>query len=186
MIDDNLEEECSWRRPPPPGRYRLSGAILTLPKKALNHTLAFFRTTAARRVEACCFWYGVRSPEGNATVLAVVAPKQRNTWGNYAVSGEAVAEMATATHPRNWVNLGQVHTHPGVAVEHSRYDDANANSRRALSIVIPFYGRWAGPWPVGLGVHEFQDDYWYLLSEADAALRLALTDAGDAHLLDLR
>jgi hypothetical protein len=152
----------------------------------LEHTLSVIRATAARRIEACCFWYGVRSDDGGGTVLAVVVPKQRNTWGNYFVDAAAVAEMAAATQPRKWVNLGQVHTHPGVNVEHSRYDDANANSRRALSVVIPFYGRWQGPWPMGLGIHDFQDDYWHLLSDVDAAQRLALEDAGDAELLDLR
>ncbi len=186
MIDDDLEEESLLWRPPPPAPYRLPEAVLTLPKKALQHTLVIFRATAARRLEACCFWYGARSEDGSATVNAVVVPKQRNPWGNYFVPAAAVAEMAAATRPRGWLNLAQVHTHPGHGVEHSRYDDAHANSRRALSAVIPFYGRWTGPWPVGLGVHEFQDEYWHLLSEADAALRLALIDAGDTELLDLR
>jgi hypothetical protein len=186
MTDQDYEHEGSLWRPPPPRPYRLPTTVLTLRKRALDHTLTFFRTTAAKRIEACCFWYGVRSDDGSATVLSVVIPKQRNSWGNYLVHAAAVAEMSAATRPRKWVNLAQLHTHPGVNVEHSPYDDANANSRRALSVVIPLYGRWQGPWPAGLGVHDFQDDYWHLLSEADAALRLALTDAGDAELLDLR
>ncbi len=157
-----------------------------MPGKALELTLAVFRRTAARGVEACCYWYGVREDGGGATVYSVVVPKQRNTRGNYFVPSASVAEMAAATRPRGWLNLSQVHTHPGSGVEHSRYDDAHANSRRALSAVFPFYGLWKGPWPVGVGVHEFQDDYWHLLPEADAALRVVVTDAGDAELLDLR
>ena len=186
MTEDELQDEsCLWR-PPPPGPYRPTGTVLTLPRRGLEHTLSVFRATAVRRVEACCFWYGVRDADGGATVLAVVVPKQRNNWGNYFVSSAAVAEMAAVTRPRGWVNLSQVHTHPGLSVEHSRYDDEQANSRRALSVVVPFYGRWQGPWPAGLGVHEFQDDYWHLLSETDASIRVMLADAGDTELLDLR
>jgi hypothetical protein len=186
MTHEDLEEDDWLWRPQPPGPYRLPGAVLTLPGKVLEHTLTVFRKTAARQVEACCFWYGVRADGGSATVLSVVVPKQRNTRGNYFVPAAAVAEMAAATRPRGWVNLAQVHTHPGRGVEHSRYDDEHANSRRALSAVFPFYGRWQGPWPVGVGVHEFQDDYWHLLPEADAALRVVVADPGDAELLDLR
>src|SRR5262249_9468740 len=102
------------------------------------------------------------------------------------VPASAVAEMAAATRSHGWVNLAQVHTHPGHGVEHSRYDDGHANSRRALSVVIPFYGRWHGPWPIGVGVHEFQDEYWHLLTEADARLRGPVVEPGDAELLDLR
>lgn len=185
MSHDELVEEGGLWRPPPPSPYRRPTSALTLPDQALELTLAVFQWTAALRVEACCFWYGHRSPDGDAVVRAVVLPKQRNSWGNYSVPAVAVAEVAEATRPRGWVNLSQVHTHPGRSVEHSRYDDANANSRRALSVVMPNYGRWPGPWPDGVGVHEFQDSYWHLLSEADAGHRVVLV-AGDSELLDLR
>lgn len=108
---------------------------------------------------------------------AVAVPEQRNSWGNYLVPAAAIAEMAAATRPRGWVNLAQVHTHPGPGATRSRYDDGHANSRRALSIVLPFYGRWQGPWPSGAGAHEFQDEYWHLLPAAEAALRVAVADA---------
>jgi len=186
MTDQDSEDEGSLLRPPPPAPYRLPAAVLMLPRTALERTLAVFKSTTARRIEACCFWYGVRSDDGGGTVLGVVVPKQRNTWGNYFVTAAAVAEMAAATRPKKWVNLVQVHTHPGANVEHSRYDDLNANSRRALSVVIPFYGRWKGPWPTGLGIHDYQGDYWHLLTDADAEKRLVVAEAGDAELLDLR
>lgn len=186
MIDETQWEEGSLWRPPPPGPYRLPAAVLTLSRAVLDQTLAVFRRTASRRLEACCFWYGLRTNGGGASVLAIVVPQQRNSWGNYFVPAAAVAEMAAATRPRGWVNLGQVHTHPGRNVEHSRYDDGHANSRRALSVVLPFYGRWQGPWPLGVGLHEFQNDYWHLLSDADASLRVTVAEFGDAELLDLR
>ena len=186
MSRDDLEEEDWLRRPCPPGPYRLPGAVLAVPGDALWQTIAVFRGTAVRGVEACCFWYGIRAEDGGGVVHAVLVPKQRNTRGNYLVPAAAVVEMAAATRPRGWVNLAQVHTHPGRGVEHSRYDDAHANSRRALSIVFPSYGLWRGPWPVGVGVHEFQDDYWHLLLEPDAALRVVVAARGGSELLDLR
>lgn len=185
MSKEDLAEASIWR-PAPPGAYRLPAAILTLRKNAMDYTRAVFRETAARRLEACCFWYGFRSAEGGGEVVAVVVPRQRNNWGNYSVSAPAIGEMATATRHRGWVNLAQVHTHPGREIEHSRYDDDQANSRRALSVVLPFYGKWQRTWPAGVGVHEFQDDYWHLLSENDAASRVIVADIGDAELLDLR
>jgi hypothetical protein len=186
MMHKEPENEESLWRPSPPGSYKLAGTVLTVPMNALQHTLTVFGKTALRRIESCCFWYGTRMNDGSGTVQAVVIPKQRNSWGNYFVSATAVAEMAAVTRPRGWVNLSQIHTHPGRGIEHSRYDDEHANSRRALSVIFPFYGQWRGSWPVGVGIHEFQDNYWYLLSEADSASRVALVNTGDAEFLDLR
>jgi len=45
---------------------------------------------------------------------------------------------------------------------------------RALSVVFPAYGLWRRVWPDGVGVHEFQDDYWHLLSPEVAAARVVI------------
>jgi len=72
-------------------------------------------------------------------------------------------------------------------VEHSVYDDEMANSRRALSLVLPNYGMTKIDWPSGAGVHEFQNDYWHLLPESDAAKRVVVVDSyGDVELIDTR
>jgi hypothetical protein len=184
---DEESDDSLLRRPVPSQPYVRSGLILTVPAGVLDATLRVFQSYARRRVESSCFWYGVRDEAGNGRVLSVAVAKQFNHWGNYRVEADAVAAIASATRAHDWKNLSQVHTHPGTSVEHSRYDDAHANSRRALSVVFPLYGLWKGKWPGGVGIHEFQNDYWHLLSPADAAARIAI-DARDmsCQLIDTR
>jgi hypothetical protein len=180
------DESVLWR-PPPQVPYVRPDRVLTVPLGVLNLTMRVFQQYAGQRVESACFWYGTRDDAGNGRVAAVAVPRQYNHWGHYRVEADGVAAMAAATRPHGWKNLSQVHTHPGPAVEHSRYDDAHANSRRALSLVFPLYGLWRGRWPAGVGVHEFHGYYWHLLAAADAAARV-LTDATDlkAQLVDTR
>ena len=150
-------------------------------------TLQLFRSYSKRKMEACCFWYGLRDETGGGQVLAVVVPRQRNTWGNYSVTAETMTGVSDHTRPHGWLNLSQVHTHPGRSVTHSWYDDDNANSRKALSIVIPNYGAWNEQWPRGIGVHEFQEGYWHLLSEKTATYRTAIGPANQpVRMVDLR
>jgi hypothetical protein len=120
-------------------------------------------------------------------VLAVVVPEQRNSWGNYQVESTAIAAVSADTRPRGWRNLAQVHTHPGRMVEHSPYDDLMANSRKALSLVLPTYGRAPVAWLSDVGVHEFQHNYWYRLSLRDASARILIrADYGQIETLVIR
>jgi len=59
-------------------------------------------------------------------------------------------------------------------------------SRRAVSLVIPMYGKWNGACPAGFGLHEFIDDYWHLLSQQAATARLQFTDDAQPELLEMR
>ena len=120
--------------------------------------LAFGRT-ATRRQECGLFWYGVRS-EKNATVAAVVVPEQICRAGNYQVSGEAMEAVSDRTRPHGWRNITQCHTHPGDWVGHSPYDDEQAISRHALSLVFPRYGAPIKNWRHGVGVHEYIAGRW--------------------------
>ena len=185
--DENQSDESLLWRPPPPVPYVRPDLVLTVPLGVLTLTMRVFQQYAGRRVESACFWYGSRDDAGNGRVAAVAVPGQYNHRGHYRVEADGVAAMAAATRPHGWKNLSQVHTHPGPAVEHSRYDDAHANSRRSLSLVFPLYGLWRGRWPEGVGVHEFQAGYWHLLTTADAAARVVidLTDLA-ARLVDTR
>jgi hypothetical protein len=188
MINDKEEsdESALWRLPPQVP-YTNTDLVLKVPLGVLNLTMHIFRQYATRRVESACFWYGTRDAIGNGQVIAVAVPRQYNHWGHYRVESDSVAAMATATRAHGWKNLSQVHTHPGSAIEHSRYDDAHANSRRALSLVFPFYGQWKGPWPQGMGVHEFQNDYWHLLSSEYAGMRVVIDNTNaKAQLVDTR
>ncbi|MDA9504962.1 hypothetical protein XI09_09675 [Bradyrhizobium sp. CCBAU 11386] len=180
----NFDQDDQIRRSPPQQPYQANSAILYVPKSALEQTVRVLQ--AAVRVETCCFWYGRDLPGGCGRVEAVVVPPQRGTWGNYDVTGDAMAAVSAATRAKRWVALAQVHSHPGDWVEHSRYDDARAISRGVLSVVFPRYGHWTGPWPHRAGIHEFQINYWHLLSIADAARRLVLEGAGTVSFLDLR
>lgn len=175
--------ELFERRPLPITPYAWSGKTLSISVSAVEATLQMLRRFGAR--EAGVFWYGERTPEGGC-VSAVLAPRQRmeRTW--YDVTPDAMSEMVEVLRDTSWRPLAQIHSHPGPWVEHSLYDDKMVSNRRALSLVIPNYGRWSGPWPAGLGVHDFADNYWHLLGKADAARRIQLSPAADVRVVDLR
>jgi len=138
----------------------------------------------AGRRESGLFWYGPKDAVGNGTVAYVVAPRQRMSWGNYAVSPQALAEIVYRLLD-DWKPLAQVHSHPSLQVEHSNYDDRMVSSRRALSLVFPSYGHGFEPFPTGVGVHEWQNDYWHLLDLASAQRRVLLIE-GTVRVEDLR
>lgn len=165
------DEEDDLFRPPPPSPYRLVVARLRLPADALSASLALLQ--AAGRRESGLFWYGPRDADGGGTVAYVVAPRQRMTWGNYSVSTDALTEVVQAL-PDGFKPLAQIHSHPGARVEHSRYDDRMVSSKRALSVVFPHYGRTRSIFPDGVGVHEWQADYWHLLDGWSAAQRVVI------------
>jgi hypothetical protein len=58
-------------------------------------------------------------------------------------------------------------------------------SHRVLSLVFPFYGRGSGSFPVGVGVHEWQNEYWHLLDFELTQRRVLIID-GTARVEDLR
>jgi len=60
-----------------------------------------------------------------------------------------------------------------------------ASSRKSLSLVFPAYGKWTAPFPQGVGVHEWQSDYWHLLDERTATRRV-VTINGDVKVDDFR
>jgi hypothetical protein len=75
-----------------------------------------------------------------------------------------------------WKPIAQIHSHPGDNVEHSVYDDRMAISIKALSLVVPRYGHWSGTFPECIGVHEWQNNHWHLLSMDDSRARIRLTN----------
>ncbi len=186
MIDlDNESEALDHYQVNLPA-YHLPSCQLRIPRQALEMTLELFRSYSKRKLEACCFWYGLRDESGGGQVRAIVIPKQQNTWGNYTVTADTMADVANHTRCHGWRNLSQVHTHPGRSVRHSWYDDENANSQKALSIIIPNYGVWKEVWPRGIGIHEYQNSYWHLLTDKDAAQRTAIVTSKQPIMVDLR
>jgi hypothetical protein len=177
-----MESEDELHRPPAPLSYKPTGLQLSVPAAAVSGTLALLQRAGRR--ESAVFWYGTRDAAGNGIVRYAVAPRQRMTWGNYWVSPEALAEVVHRL-PDDWRPLAQTHSHPGIRVEHSNYDDRMMSSRRALSLVFPAYGRPRRSFPHGVGVHEWQSDYWHLLDEADARRRVVVTE-GNVKIEDFR
>jgi hypothetical protein len=169
-----MDDEFEGRRPRPPRPFQLTSAQLALPLDALEATHRLLQ--AGGRREACVFWYGPRTSDGSGSVAFVGAPKQITARFNYKVTAHALVDL-TRRLDDEWRPLAQIHSHPGLGVEHSRYDDTMASSRRALSIVFPLYGRPTGDFHAVAGVHEWQVDYWQLLSAGDAAQRIKLVTA---------
>jgi hypothetical protein len=157
------------RRPAQP--YQSGTNCVTLPTLALEGTLALLRQ--AGRYESAVFWYGAKDDAGNATVSYVVAPQQLSRPRNYHVPAASVGDMVRRLKP-GWKPIAQVHSHPGDNVEHSVYDDRMAISTKALSLVVPRYGHWSGTFPEWIGVHEWQNNYWHLLTVVDARSRIRL------------
>ncbi len=179
----NLREDL-MRRPPPARPYQPSSTNLKVPAAAVEQTVKALQAFGS--IEACCLWYGRDLDQGCGVVEAVIIPRQRGTWGNYEVAPDALAQVSAATRPKGWVCLAQTHSHPASFVEHSRYDDQRAISRGVLSLVFPGYGNWKGPFPKGVGIHEYQSDYWHKLTDNQARNRISLEPALPSLHLDLR
>ena len=162
--------------------YLPDGRVLVVPANAVVATSNLLRR--AGKLEACVFWYGTRA-EGEATVKAVRAPHQTATRFNYHVDEVAMSLMCQTLAPE-WRPLAQIHSHPGPSVEHSPYDDTMVSSKRALSLVFPNYGNIGGLWPCGIGVHEWQSEYWHLLTPDQAIARVQLAGETPISIEDLR
>ncbi|WP_194473434.1 Mov34/MPN/PAD-1 family protein [Bradyrhizobium sp. CCBAU 51753] len=168
-----IDAEDYLRRPPPARPYEPAAQQLSVPAAAIGATLRLLQ--GAQNRECGLFWYGVRDHAGNGTVCHVAAPRQHMTWGNFHVAPEALAEIVHRL-PDGWKPLAQVHSHPGTRVEHSNYDDRMMSSRRSLSVVFPSYGRLNTAFPLGVGVHEWQVDYWHLLDDEQARRRVRVVN----------
>lgn len=177
-----MQDDDPLRRPRAPRPYVPTGAVLYVQRAAVRATQELLMHGGNN--EACVFWYGERCGEG-AYVRSVRAPMQRSSRGNYHVEPEAMSEMVREL-PDAWRPLAQIHSHPGVYTEHSRYDDAMVSSRKVLSLVFPLYGRSSAPWPDGIGVHEWQIDYWQMLSPEQVGGRLSLANNDRFEVRDFR
>ncbi len=164
------------------------GRRLLLPVGLPDAVARAFARQARAHLEAGALLYGTRgSGDGAAdTVHGLVVPQQEGYRARYHVPHAAITAASAATIDRGWVTLAQLHSHPAADVEHSWYDDRHAVSVRAISIVLPFYGRDPGHWPGRTGVHEYQDGWWHLLTAGQAATRISFTDNPPLHIIDLR
>jgi hypothetical protein len=176
------------RGPADPPAWQDRGRRLLLPACLPGVIARTFAWQARARLEAGALLYGTRGGEreGADFVCGLVVPQQEGYRARYHVPHAAIAAASAATIDRGWVTLAQVHSHPAADVEHSWFDDRHAVSVRAISIVLPFYGRDPGRWPGRIGIHEYQDGWWHLLTAAQAATRISFTENAPLHTIDLR
>lgn len=155
-----------------------STRVLILPRAALNETHAFFLPYWRAGVETACFWFGVEA--GDRQVVTTVAmPRLHQSQGHYRVERDSLRRLAETMRAQGLINLAQVHTHPGLWVGHSPYDDDNAYSTRtgALSFVWPEYGRSLLHTLAGIGVHERYEGAWRQLDQESIERRVHLVDS---------
>jgi hypothetical protein len=171
----------------PPQPYRPLGRHLHLPAVLPQAVSAAFAGPAAAGREAGALLYGVRTAQpGHADMVhALVIPAQAGHRTCYRIPPDSIAAASVATRSRGLVTLGQIHSHPGANVEHSWYDDRHAISVRAVSFVLPDYGRDPCDWFARAGVHDWQDDWWHLLTPAQARARVSFT-AAPLEIIDLQ
>jgi hypothetical protein len=162
----------------PLAAYEDRGRRLLLPATLPAVVARAFAPTARARLEAGALLYGIRGGEDAAAdvVCALVVPQQEGYRVRYHVPHAAIAAASAVTREHGWVTLGQIHSHPAGDVEHSWYDDRHAVSVRAVSLVLPFYGRDPGDWPDRIGVHEYQGGWWHLLTEEQVGARISFAD----------
>jgi len=169
----------------PTKTYTSTGAVILVPNQALALMWEGLSNYRKARVEGCCFWYGPNTDSKEMSVTHVVFPKQINNRRSFKVASDAIAEMSAATRPLRIINRAQIHTHPRRWTGHSLYDDDHAISRKAISIVLPYYGKPSDSWPEGFGFHVFQNEAWHLLTSRQASERVRLVE-GEVKLIDLR
>ena len=139
-----------------------------------QQTLALLQQYTAKRLEAGCFWYGVRT-EDTASALTLGIPRQINRPANFDIPADGLAELIKAAcETSGLVAVAQIHIHPGADVRHSPRDDKQVVSRNIFSLVIPNYCK---P-PIvfeSIGVNRFENNRWTRLSSevARKAIRIA-------------
>lgn len=118
--------------------------------------------------EKVLYWAGVRT-EKAWHITTCIEPELTSTWGSYHTSAVANAKVIQYLASNELELLCQVHSHPGIFVDHSDGDNEGAFMpyEGFLSIVVPFYGA-DGILPLKqCGVHRFQNGRFYRLTEGE-------------------
>jgi len=159
--------------------YQNTGRHLHLPAALPQAVTAAFAWAADAWQEAGALLYGVRGSQlGDVDVVhALVIPAQVGHRTHYRIPPESIAEASALTRNHGWVTLGQIHSHPAEDVEHSWYDDRRVISTRAVSFVLPNYGRDTCDWLARVGVHDYQDGWWHQLTAEQVMARVSFAGA---------
>lgn len=128
----------------------ISEAVLANSRRALE---------AAKEAptEQIIYWAGLKR-EGLWLVTTVLRPRAAVTWGSFKTTAGDNARVIAYLSEAGLALIGQVHTHPGLFVDHSKGDERDAfmPMENAVSIVVPSYCR-AGMLPLTTcGVHRYE------------------------------
>jgi hypothetical protein len=138
--------------------------MLVIPELIWSNLLQEFRALP-RSVEQVAYLDGL--DDGTTRLVTTVAfPNANLERRSYRVSPEAMSEAGKHLRRLHLVRLAQVHTHPGVDVEHSPEDDRRAYSQEsgAISIVLPDYGKQT-PRLDRIGFHVREASGWKLVPD---------------------
>lgn len=170
MSEADVAGAGSYRlRPLPSG---LARGRLIIPAAVVDDTMLALRSFRGPDGphEGVVFWAGT-STGGETVITAAVVPDADHTWGSVRVDERAVAAAARAIRPYGAGVVAQVHSHPGLGTYHSDGDDdlVLMPFEGMFSVIV---GRYAsGSFvPAALGVHQFQDDRWVLVTDSEVAL----------------
>lgn len=158
----------------------LQGTVRTHPMFAIGEAViaSSERLLCSRRGndrESIVYWAGVkRNDFWFATT--VVKPRASRTRGSFATSAADNGRVIQFLSDAGLALLGQVHTHPGLFVDHSIGDDEQAfmPKENSLSIVVANFGR-QGMRPMArCGVHRYEHGHFRRLDvheiEADICI----------------
>jgi proteasome lid subunit RPN8/RPN11 len=159
--------------------------ITCIPANVVARTIELLRQSGTRTDphEGIVYWAG-RRHGAESVVTTCIAPAAATTRGSFDTSAETNARVIMALAKAGLELLGQVHSHPGLFVDHSHGDDENALMpyKGFFSIVVPAYAR-KGMLPLGIcGVHVFEGAYFRRLSQPELDSRFRVVD----DIIDLR
>jgi hypothetical protein len=168
--EDGAEEGVYRRKPLPTGPAR---GRLIVSRAVVGDTLLALRSFRGSdgEHEGIVFWGGTVGTDTLITIAVAVAPQAIHTWGSVRVDERAVSAAARALRPYGAGLIAQVHSHPGDGTHHSDGDDD--------LVLMPFEGMFSlivGRYAAGsldldaIGVHQFQDGRWVLVTNAANAV----------------
>ena len=141
--------------------------LYLVPFMAISHTERILHEYGKRVPphEGLVYWGGQK--DGNKiTVSIVIAPKTVSDYGRVSTSPRSNFDVVRLLNEYNGVQIAQVHSHPGIWVDHSPGDDdlAAFKVNGLVSIVVPRYCH-RGMTPLsGCGIHRYTNGEFIRLS----------------------
>lgn len=155
-----------------------------------DHTKYFIPNAAIKRTEAVLQEYGNHEDphEGlvywggtidNATirVTAVFAPETDSSYGRVSTSYSTNSQYVTYLDNKRIIHIGQVHSHPGMSINHSEGDDqwTAFKSKGLISIVVPQFCKY-GILPIQqCGVHRYENGQFIKLNSTYVKKHITIT-----------